>query len=184
MHRKWCKAYFVEETVGKTQHFSKCIKPRVKYWEERCSTSNITAQLTITPASHSFIIFVPCNSNFYILSFYILLSPFYQFCCRLHSTPDCVTVFVCAVYYWLCRTVISCSVTSQPACSQFCDELAASAVDAVTAVHVIVLEPAGRSWLYCSAHAVISRYCQSELHAVENCSNRAWTVSDYTQLWL
>ena len=39
---------------SKTQHFSECIQPRVKYREERC---NITAQ-----------IFIPCNSNFYILS--------------------------------------------------------------------------------------------------------------------
>jgi len=46
--------------------------------------------------------------------------------------------------------------SSQPACSQFCDELAASAVNAVTDVHAIALEPAGRSRLHCSAHAVMS----------------------------
>ena len=60
---------------------------------------------------------------------------------------------------WSCKS-------SQPACSQFCDELAASEVDAVTAMHAIASEPAGRSWLHCFADAVVSRYCQSELHAV------------------
>jgi len=63
--------------------------------------------------------------------------------------------------------------SSQPAYSQFFDELAASSVDAVTAVHVVASEPAGRSWLHCSAHAVMSIYCQSELHVVVNCSSRA-----------
>ena len=38
--------------------------------------------------------------------------------------------------------------SSQPTCSQFCDELAASAVDAVTAVNAIASDDPGRIVLH------------------------------------
>jgi len=57
--------------------------------------------------------------------------------------------------------------SSQPACSQVCDELAASAVDAVTDVHAIALEHAGRSALFCTRCIVeilpVGAPCSSEL---------------------
>ena len=74
--------------------------------------------------------------------------------------------------------------SSQPACSQFCDELAASAVDAVTAVHAIASQPQDDPGYIVLHTLYMSRYCPSELHVAENCSSQAWTVSDYTQVWL
>ena len=45
-HQKWNNidrknAYFVEETISKTQHLSKCIQPRVKDGKERCNSNTV-----------------------------------------------------------------------------------------------------------------------------------------------
>jgi len=68
--------------------------------------------------------------------------------CNLMCRPMFVGIMVLRILHVITAT-----------CSQFCDELAASAAGAAMAVRVIVLVPGEQSRLHCSAHALRPEYC-------------------------